>query len=205
VLGHFIACFGVFYSSLGKLQILFGDYFDLFTKQPRCFCHSNEHPLLYTPYPKKTLYPIPNTPKKPYTLYPIPPKKPLSLKETLMEKIESIKSFKELIVWQESVVLAEMIYSMTRSFPKEELFGLTSQMRRSAVSIASNIAEGYGRANRKEYLHFLSVSTGSLHELETQLIIANRVSIVQKEVFDEVFLKIQVVNKILFALRRSLR
>jgi four helix bundle protein len=205
VLGHFIACFGVFYSSLGKLQILFGDYFDLFTKQPRCFCHSNEHPLLYTPYPKKTLYPIPNTPKKPYTQYPIPPKKPLSLKETLMEKIESIKSFKELIVWQESVVLAEMIYSMTRSFPKEELFGLTSQMRRSAVSIASNIAEGYGRANRKEYLHFLSVSTGSLHELETQLIIANRVSIVQKEVFDEVFLKIQVVNKILFALRRSLR
>jgi four helix bundle protein len=115
-----------------------------------------------------------------------------------------IANFKELKVWQESVKLARAVYMLTKSFPSDERFGLTSQMRRAAVSIPSNIAEGYGRANRKEYLHFLSVSMGSLHELETQLIIASLViSLNDKELNDTKAL-IQQVGRNLFALRKSL-
>jgi len=82
-----------------------------------------------------------------------------------------IKSYKELIVWQRSIELVKEIYITTSQLPKEELYGLSSQMRRSSVSISSNIAEGYQRKNRKEYLQFLRIAFGSGAELETQLII----------------------------------
>ncbi len=84
-----------------------------------------------------------------------------------------MNSFKELLVWQKSRELVSALYLTTNSLPESEKFGLTSQSRRAAVSIPSNIAEGYRRKNRKEYVYFLSISAGSAAELETQLILIN--------------------------------
>lgn len=84
-----------------------------------------------------------------------------------------MRNHKDLIVWQKSIALVRRLYEVTRVFPQEELFGLTSQMRRAAVSIPSNIAEGYGRIYDKERINFLSIALGSASELETQLIISN--------------------------------
>ncbi len=81
-------------------------------------------------------------------------------------------SFKDLIVWQKSYELVLEFYKMTKNFPKEEMYGLSQQIRRSVVSIPSNIAEGYGRQYNKEYKQFLSIAYGSLCELETQYLLA---------------------------------
>jgi len=80
-----------------------------------------------------------------------------------------MKTYRALFVWQKSMDLVKKIYSATRSFPKEELYGLTGQIRRCAVSIPSNIAEGYGRHSATEYVRFLRIATGSLYELQTQI------------------------------------
>ena len=80
-----------------------------------------------------------------------------------------IKTFRDLIVWQKSKVLVKKIYDITAGFPKEEIYGLTNQMRRCAVSVPSNIAEGFGRGSRQDYARFLKVASGSLYELETQV------------------------------------
>ena len=82
------------------------------------------------------------------------------------------QSHRDLRVWQKSMSLVVAVYRLTRTFPRDELFGLTSQMRRSAVSIPSNIAEGHGRLNRREFNQFLRISRGSMSELQTQLEIA---------------------------------
>ncbi len=78
-------------------------------------------------------------------------------------------SYRDLIVWQTSMVLVKEVYLLTQCFPKEEIYGLTSQIRRCSVSIPSNIAEGKGRGSNKEFVRFLQISLGSLYELETQL------------------------------------
>jgi four helix bundle protein len=83
-----------------------------------------------------------------------------------------VKSFKELIVWQKSILLVQEIYKVTSQFPQSELFGLTSQMRRAAVAIPSNIAEGKKRKTRRDFLQFLRIADGSAAELETQITIA---------------------------------
>jgi four helix bundle protein len=83
-----------------------------------------------------------------------------------------IQSHKDLIIWQKSIQLVTEIYELTKSFPKEELFGITSQMRRAAVSIPSNIAEGRNRGSRKDFRQFLIVAYGSANELETQILIS---------------------------------
>src|SRR5271154_3028023 len=85
-----------------------------------------------------------------------------------------VKSFRDLDVWRLSLDLAEAVYQCTASFPKSELFGLTAQMRRAAVSVPSNIAEGRSRSSTKEFLQFLSIALGSLAELETQFELAVR-------------------------------
>jgi four helix bundle protein len=83
-----------------------------------------------------------------------------------------ISSFRDLIIWQKGIAIAKGVYAITKSLPKDEIFGLTSQMRRSAVSISSNIAEGRGRSTRKDFVSFLHIAQGSLFELETQLLLA---------------------------------
>src|SRR5581483_3446529 len=83
-----------------------------------------------------------------------------------------IKNFEDLKVWQKAILLADHIYDVTTYFPKEEMFGLTKQMRNSAVSIPSNIAEGSARGTRKDFAQFISIARGSLAELQTQLVIA---------------------------------
>jgi four helix bundle protein len=85
-----------------------------------------------------------------------------------------------LIVWQKTIVLVEEVYRATNSFPKTEIYALTNQIRRAAVSIPSNIAEGQGRSSTREFLHFLSVAQGSLMELETQIIIAQQLGYLEK-------------------------
>lgn len=83
-----------------------------------------------------------------------------------------LKSYKELIVWQKAIELVKEVYKLTSEFPRNEVYGLSSQMQRAAISIPSNIAEGYSRKNPKEYIQFLHIGYGSSAELETQLIIA---------------------------------
>ncbi len=85
-----------------------------------------------------------------------------------------VKSFKELIVWQKSIDLAQEIYSVSAQLPKKEIYGLCSQIQRSSVSISSNIAEGKKRGTKKEFIRFLGIADGSAAELETQLIIISR-------------------------------
>jgi len=85
-----------------------------------------------------------------------------------------LSSYRELTVWQKSIDLVAEIYKLTESFPKPELYGLSSQMRRASVSIPSNIAEGYSRNHRQEYIQFLKIAFGSGAELETQIVIAKR-------------------------------
>jgi len=90
---------------------------------------------------------------------------------------KAIESYRDLRVWQEAMALAESCYALSQSFPKEELFGLTSQIRRSAVSVPSNIAEGHGREHTGSFIQFLRVAQGSLKELETELLLAERIGV----------------------------
>jgi four helix bundle protein len=115
-----------------------------------------------------------------------------------------MKSFRELRVWQKAMDLVETIYSLTRDFPKEETYGLTSQLRRAAISIPSNIAEGHTREHLKEYLHHLSMAQASLAEVETQLEIAARLKYLQSEQLRELLPETSSLGKQLYALRNAL-
>jgi len=98
-----------------------------------------------------------------------------------------VKTHKDLEIWQRGIRFVEDIYRVTRSFPKEELYGLTSQMRRAAVSYPSNIAEGAARSSKKEYVQYLYISLGSLSEVETQLMISGRLGYTEpKQLIEEV-------------------
>src|ERR1700689_3478188 len=98
-----------------------------------------------------------------------------------MSNEQQIQSYRDLRVWRDSMTLAEMCYRLTRGFPKEEMFGLSSQIRRSAASIAANVAEGHGRENTQSFIQFLRIAQGSLKELETHLLLAERVGLIVKE------------------------
>ena len=93
---------------------------------------------------------------------------------------EKIKNFQDLRIWQIGIEVVKNIYILTKKFPKEELYGLTSQMRRSAISIPSNIAEGFRRYHNKEYKQFLYIALGSCAELETQIIIASELEYINE-------------------------
>ena len=92
-----------------------------------------------------------------------------------------IKSYRDLEIWQEGVALVQRLYQVTNAFPREEAYGLSSQMRRAAVSIPSNIAEGHARQHRKEYQQFLHIALGSIAELETLGVIAQRVGLINSD------------------------
>ena len=114
-----------------------------------------------------------------------------------------MKSHKDLIVWQKSMDHVAAIYVATKAFPKEELFGIVSQMRRAAVSIPSNIAEGYGRLYDKETVKFLSNALGSASELETQLIISKDIGYLLIEDFQKLINQIEEIIRMLSALIKS--
>jgi len=116
----------------------------------------------------------------------------------------SIDSFRDLKVWQSGIDLAEEVYRLTQSFPKQEMYGLSSQMQRAAVSIPSNIAEGHGRDSTKEFLHFLSVALGSLFELETQLTLAGRLGYLDKGELENVLSRMDEISRMMRGLQKSL-
>jgi four helix bundle protein len=115
----------------------------------------------------------------------------------------SEKPHKKLKVWQEAIVLTEMVYKVTSSYPREEKFGLVSQMRRSAVSVASNIAEGAARYNNKEKIQFFLIARGSISELDTQLEICKRLNFLSPD--DSIFKKVEEVSVLLYGLIESRR
>ena len=98
----------------------------------------------------------------------------------------SINSYRDLLIWQKSFFLVIEIYKITSSFPKEELYGLTSQIRRTSVSIPSNIAEGFGRNSTGDYKRFLQISLGSLYELQTQVEICSRLNYLSNEHYTDI-------------------
>ena len=115
------------------------------------------------------------------------------------------QSYRGLRVWNEAMTLAEGCYLLTRAFPKDELYGMTSQIRRAAASIPANIAEAYGRESRGEYIQFLRVAQGSLKELETHLLLSQRVRLGPEKNFGPVLDQCETVGKMLRALIRSLQ
>lgn len=106
-------------------------------------------------------------------------------------------TYRDLKVWQRSIDLAECIYRLTAGFPASEVYGLSSQMRRAAVSVASNVAEGWGRRSRKEYSRFVLIARGSNDELQTQLVIAERLGFGKVEQFGEVNALSEEIGKML--------
>ncbi len=114
-------------------------------------------------------------------------------------------NFKELHVWQRSVELATEIYQLTKTYPKNEMYGLTSQIRRCSVSVSSNIAEGAGRSGKKEFRHFLNIAYGSSFELETQLIISNNLGYLDQAKFEFLNEKIVELQKMLYKLIKSIK
>ncbi len=121
-----------------------------------------------------------------------------------MNDAGKISSYKDLIVWQKSILLVKRIYKLTGIFPGEEKFGLISQLRRAAVSIPSNIAEGQARRTTGDFVHFLSNAEGSVAEVETQLIIAIELSFCSKAQADSCLDLVVEIRKMLNALRRTL-
>jgi four helix bundle protein len=116
--------------------------------------------------------------------------------------MNKIKTHKDLDVWKESMSLVEEVYKLTESFPKNEIFGLTSQMRRAATSIPSNIAEGAARNSDKEFIQFLHVSLGSLAELETQLLLSRKLGFLKNEQLDG---RVERIRKMLLGLVKYLK
>ena len=116
-----------------------------------------------------------------------------------------IKSYRELQVWQEAVDLVELVYRASAAFPADERFGLTSQLRRSSVSIPSNIAEGHARPSTRDYLPFLGISLGSLAEMETQLLIAQRLEYIDDALLDRICQASDRIGRMLRAMMKSLQ
>jgi four helix bundle protein len=117
----------------------------------------------------------------------------------------AINSYRDLRVWQNAMALAEVCYRLTRRFPHDEIYGMTSQIRRAAASIPANIAEGNGRENRGEYIQFLRLAQGSLKELETHLLLSGRVELAAQEAIGPVLEKCEVLGKMLRGLIRALQ
>jgi len=116
-----------------------------------------------------------------------------------------MKNFKNLKVWQNGIEFVVNIYKETEVFPEEEIYGLTSQIKRSAISVPSNIAEGSGRGTKKEFNHFLDIALGSTFELETQLIIANKLNFLSDQNFEKLNVQLDEEQKMIIGLQKSLK
>ena len=121
-----------------------------------------------------------------------------------MTESTKAKHYKDLQIWQKGILLAQAVYKLTEKFPAEERYGLIAQMRRSAVSIPSNIAEGQARQGTKEFLQFLSHANGSLAELETQLVLSEKLGLCDPKTLSEVLRNVDELQRMIRAMRRSL-
>ncbi|HEY8560018.1 MAG TPA: four helix bundle protein [Pyrinomonadaceae bacterium] len=117
----------------------------------------------------------------------------------------AVQSYRQLIVWQRAMSLVKEIYQLTNKFPKEEIYGLVSQIRRAAVSIPSNVAEGQGRDSTKEFLHHLSIAYGSLMEVETQILIAKSLEYLKSEETKSILEKTAETGRLINGRSRSLK
>jgi len=126
-----------------------------------------------------------------------------SVTDSVREESKGARGHYKLEAWKKARELVLIIYKLTQAFPKEEMFGLTAQMRRAAVSIPSNIAEGAARAGKKEFAQFLNISRGSLSELETQLLIATDLGYIKNN--DPVFELVDLVSRLITGLRKSIQ
>lgn len=114
-------------------------------------------------------------------------------------------NFKKLAIWQLSIELATLVYKSTKDFPKSEVYGLTSQIRRAAVSIASNIAEGSGRNTDKDFARFLDIAIGSSFELETQIEIAFLLEYIEKDIYEQLIQNCSQLQKMIYSFRKKLK
>ena len=117
---------------------------------------------------------------------------------------DAIRSYKDLEVWQHAMSLAEHCYRLTAEFPRDEVYGMTAQIRRASVSVPANIAEGYGRDQTGSFIQFLRIAQGSARELETHLILAGRVGLLRSDILSVALDECERVSKMLRALIRSL-
>ncbi|MGM8360715.1 four helix bundle protein [Flavobacterium sp. ARAG 55.4] len=120
--------------------------------------------------------------------------------------MSGVKSYKELLIWQKGIKIVVLIYKLTNDFPKEEIYALTSQLKRASVSIPSNIAEGFGRQTDKSFNHFLNIARGSLNEIETQLIISKELDfVIDDNLFNEILFLIEEESKMINAFSKNLK
>ena len=117
----------------------------------------------------------------------------------------AVHTYRDLIAWQKAMDLVEMVYRATKLFPKEELYGLTSQVRKAAVSVPSNIAEGQGRGSSKVFHHFLSIANGSLLEVETQVTIAQRLGYIDHDQVQPILALSNEITRIIYGLMKKHR
>jgi four helix bundle protein len=113
-------------------------------------------------------------------------------------------NLKELKIWNKALELSVKVYEVTASFPKEEVYGLTSQIRRCAVSIPSNITEGAGRNSNKEFIHFIGIANGSCYELHTQLITSNKLNLITNEALQILLSEIEEIQKMSYTFKNKL-
>jgi len=116
----------------------------------------------------------------------------------------TFKSYRDLEVWKRSMRLAKRIYEVTQKFPTEERFGLTNQLRRAAVSVPSNVAEGHARFGSGEFIRFLSIAMGSVAEIETQILLSHDLGYVREALADELLAELDVIGKMLRGLAKSI-
>jgi four helix bundle protein len=115
-----------------------------------------------------------------------------------------INDFKDLLIWQKGMDIAEKCYLLTKNFPKEEIYGMVQQIRRSSVSIPANIAEGYGRRSSRDYARFLNISQGSINELETHLILSERIGLCTLNEIDLIIKLLHEETRMIIALIKKL-
>ena len=119
--------------------------------------------------------------------------------------MSEIKSHKDLLIWKKGITIVKLVYDLVKDFPQEEIYALSNQLKRAAVSIPSNIAEGYGRNTDKSFSHFLNISRGSLFEIETQLLIAKELGFITNEnLYQELLNQIEEESKMVNAFSKRL-
>ena len=118
---------------------------------------------------------------------------------------QGIQSFKDLLVWQKALTLSVLCYELTKAFPKDEMYGMTAQIRRASVSVPANIAEGHGREHTRSFIQFLRVAQGSLKELETHLMLAEQVNLAPAAALAPAYAVTDEIGRMLRALIRALK